>query len=65
YSAIDRGGRYAYSNQPSIGLWNLTRLAETLLPVLAESPDAAVEVAQAVLKTYAETYHQAWLAGMR
>jgi len=65
YSAIDRGGRYAYSNQPSIGLWNLTRLAETLLPLLAESPDAAVEVAQTVLKTYAETYQQAWLAGMR
>jgi uncharacterized protein YdiU (UPF0061 family) len=65
YSAIDRSGRYAYSNQPSIGLWNLTRLAESLLPLLAESPDAAVEVAQAVLKTYAETYQQAWLAGMR
>jgi uncharacterized protein YdiU (UPF0061 family) len=65
YSAIDRRGRYAYNNQPSIGLWNLTRLAETLLPLLAESPEAAVEVAQDVLKTYTETYQQAWLAGMR
>ncbi len=65
YSAIDRGGRYAYSNQPSIGLWNLTRLAESLLPLLAERPEAAVELAQTVLKTYAETYQQAWLTGMR
>ena len=65
YSAIDRRGRYAYNNQPSIGLWNLTRLAETLLPLLAESPEAAVEVAQDVLKTYTETYQQAWLAGIR
>ncbi|MDH3889338.1 MAG: YdiU family protein [Gammaproteobacteria bacterium] len=65
YSAIDRNGRYAYSNQPAIGLWNLTRLAETLLPLLAESSDAAVELAQTVLKTYADTYHQAWLTGMR
>ena len=65
YSAIDRNGRYAYSNQPAIGLWNLTRLAETLLPLLAESSDAAVELAQSVLKTYADTYHQAWLTGMR
>jgi uncharacterized protein YdiU (UPF0061 family) len=65
YSAIDRNGRYAYSNQPSIGLWNLTRLAETLLPLLAESSDAAVELAQTVLKTYAQSYHQAWLTGMR
>jgi uncharacterized protein YdiU (UPF0061 family) len=33
--------------------------------LLAESPEAAVEVAQDVLKTYAETYQQAWLTGMR
>ena len=65
YSAIDRNGRYAYSNQPSIGLWNLTRLAEALLPLLAERPDATVEQAQAVLKTYAGTYQQTWLAGMQ
>ncbi len=29
YSAIDERGRYAYANQPSIGTWNLARLAET------------------------------------
>jgi len=65
FSAIDSGGRYAYSNQPTIGLWNLTRLAETILPLLAEDTDAAVEVAQDVLKTYLESYHINWLAGMR
>jgi uncharacterized protein YdiU (UPF0061 family) len=65
YSYIDRNGRYAYSNQPPIGLWNLTRLAETLLPLLAENTDAAVEVAQDVLKIYIESYENYWLAGMR
>ena len=65
YSSIDRHGRYAYNNQPAIGLWNLTRLAETLLPLLAKDPDAAVETAQAVLESYAKTYQQAWLAAMR
>ena len=65
YSSIDRNGRYAYSNQSSIGLWNLTRLAETLLPLLAENNDEAVEVAQSILKKYIETYEQNWLAGMR
>ena len=65
FSSIDRHGRYAYSNQPSIGLWNLTRLAETLLPLLDENPQAAVEVAQAVLEGYAERYASEWLAGMR
>ena len=65
FSSIDHGGRYAYSNQPAIGLWNLTRLAETLLPLLADETDAAVEIAQDVLKTYGAAYEAAWLSGMR
>ena len=65
FSSIDRDGRYAYSNQPSIGLWNLTRLAETLLPLMAEETEAAVEIAKNVLETYIETYQRAWLDGMR
>ena len=36
FSSIDSGGRYAWGNQPGIGLWNVTRFAETLLPLLAE-----------------------------
>jgi uncharacterized protein YdiU (UPF0061 family) len=65
FSSIDREGRYAYGNQASIGLWNLTRLAETLLPLLAENTEAAVEVAQDILKTYVEVYQDEWLAGMQ
>src|SRR4051812_27665328 len=41
YSSIDRMGRYAYSAQPRIALWNLTRLAEAILPLLAEDESAA------------------------
>jgi len=65
YSSIDRFGRYAYSNQPNIGLWNLTRLAETLLPLLADEPEAAVEAAQAALTEYPLAYARYWLNGMR
>ncbi|MCF6263123.1 MAG: YdiU family protein [Xanthomonadales bacterium] len=65
FSAIDRNGRYAYNNQPSIGLWNLSRLAETLLPLLAQTPEAAIEIAQEILKTYIDTHENKWLAGMR
>jgi uncharacterized protein YdiU (UPF0061 family) len=65
FSSIDRQGRYAYSNQPSIGLWNLTRLAETLLPLFDEDPQAAVNAAQQVLQGYAESYASHWLAGMQ
>jgi len=65
YSSIDRHGRYAYNNQPSIGLWNLTRLAETLVPLLGESTDAAVEAAKAALHAYRELHEDYWLDGMR
>ena len=65
YSSIDRHGRYAYSKQPSIGLWNLTRLAESLLPLLAENSEAAVEIAQDILQGYAGLYEKNWLTGMR
>jgi uncharacterized protein YdiU (UPF0061 family) len=65
FSSIDRHGRYAYSSQPSMGLWNLSRLAEALLPLLDENPQAAVSVAHEVLEGYAERYESEWLAGMR
>src|SRR5882724_4171866 len=35
FSSIDEQGRYAYANQPRIALWNLTRLAECLLPLFS------------------------------
>jgi len=65
FSSIDRHGRYAYSNQPSIGLWNLTRLAETLLPLFDDDPQAAVNVAQEVLEGYAARYASDWLEQWR
>jgi uncharacterized protein YdiU (UPF0061 family) len=33
----DIEGRYAYDQQPAIGLWNLARFAEALLPLLPEA----------------------------
>jgi uncharacterized protein YdiU (UPF0061 family) len=65
FSSIDHGGRYAYGNQPSIGLWNLTRFAETLLPLLSPVQDQAIELATDALKQYAPQFEQALLAGYR
>lgn len=56
FSSIDRGARYAWGNQPEIGLWNLTRFAETLLPLIAENPEQAIEKAEAVLGTYSDRF---------
>lgn len=65
YSSIDRNGRYAYSNQPPIGLWNLTRLAESIVPLFADDNDAALEFAHEVLNSYQTSYEHHWLENMR
>jgi len=65
FSSIDHHGRYAYNSQPGIGLWNLIRLAETLLPLLAEKTDDAVAIAERHLETFKDQYEAAWLVGMR
>ncbi|MBY3555812.1 protein adenylyltransferase SelO [Modestobacter lapidis] len=65
YSSIDSGGRYAYGNQPAAAEWNLARLAEALLPLLADDQEQAVEIAVAALGTFRPLYDAAWSAGMR
>ncbi len=68
FSSIDHQGRYAYSNQPAIALWNLTRLAETLLPLLkaeGDADEAAVRSAMEALSTFQPQFEAARLAGLR
>jgi serine/tyrosine/threonine adenylyltransferase len=64
YSSIDQKGRYAYGNQPQIAQWNLVRLAETLLPLLAEDSDAAVKEAQEAIDEFAKAFETAYAAGL-
>jgi uncharacterized protein YdiU (UPF0061 family) len=64
FSSIDHGGRYAYGNQPGVAQWNLARFAETLLPLLDENTDAAIEAATQVLLSFADRYDRHWRAGM-
>ncbi|HUE86887.1 MAG TPA: YdiU family protein [Vicinamibacterales bacterium] len=65
FSSIDHGGRYAYGNQPPIAQWNLTRLAEAMLPLLDADTHRAVERAAAALERFPELFEQHWLSGMR
>ncbi|WP_434088019.1 protein adenylyltransferase SelO [Cytobacillus solani] len=65
FSSIDTRGRYAYGNQPYIASWNLARLAETLLPLLHENEEKALEMAQDAIGQFTELYQANWLAGMR
>jgi uncharacterized protein YdiU (UPF0061 family) len=46
----DYQGRYAFDQQPQIGLWNLTCLAQALTPLIE------VEAAKAALQTYQQRF---------
>jgi uncharacterized protein YdiU (UPF0061 family) len=65
FSSIDEQGRYAYANQSRIALWNLTRLAECLLPLLADEQDKAIAEAQALLGEFSEKFTAAYQSGLR
>jgi serine/tyrosine/threonine adenylyltransferase len=65
FSSIDRNGRYAFANQPSIAQWNLVRFAETLLPLIDETQERAVEMATASISAFAAQVDEQWLGGMR
>jgi uncharacterized protein YdiU (UPF0061 family) len=65
FSSIDEMGRYAYGEQPRIARWNLSRLAETLLPLIAGNEGHAISLATEVLDAFPGRYQQYWLTGLR
>ena len=65
FSSIDTQGRYAWGQQASIGQWNLTRLAETLLPLLADDEATALEEAKEALAGFATAFNLRFANGFR
>jgi serine/tyrosine/threonine adenylyltransferase len=65
FSAIDRQARYAWGNQPSICQWNLTRFAETLLPILDGSADEAIKLAESALAIFPARFETSYMTGFR
>ena len=65
FSSIDRNGRYAWANQPGIALWNLSRFAETLLPLLDADSAAAVQIAEGRLNQFLPEFQRTFYAGLR
>lgn len=60
FSSIDRQGRYAYSNQPDIIVWNMAQLATALIGQM-EARDAAVEEATEIVHAMPEVIQRHWL----
>lgn len=64
FSSIDTNGRYAFGNQPNIAHWNLSCLANALLPIIDSDTDKAVKMATEVLNQFPALYTQFYTATM-
>ncbi|MEY4615233.1 MAG: hypothetical protein RJB66_193 [Pseudomonadota bacterium] len=65
FSSIDRQGRYAFGRQPEMASWNLTRLAESLLPLFSDQQETAIEMANSALKEFEILFHDEWRRGLK
>ncbi len=65
FSSIDRHGRYAYANQPTICRWNIAKLGSALAGVIVEEDEDGIDKANALLEAFPDRYHALWLNGMR
>jgi len=54
----DTGGRYAFDQQPDVGAWNVTKLAQALVPLLS------VEAASSAIQDYPQIFSRAYVARM-
>jgi len=62
----DHQGRYAYDQQPRVGLFNLSCLAQAMLPLIDEvDGEAAAELAKDKLSEYNSLYTRYYEQGMR
>ena len=65
FSSIDHQGRYAYFNQLGITKWNLSRFAETLIPLISENENKSIEIANEAINNFDDLCKKKWLNMMR
>jgi len=65
FSSIDHAGRYAFGNQPRIAQWNIARLAEALLPLIADDEEEGVRLATDHLNRFRTLFEDAHARVMR
>jgi serine/tyrosine/threonine adenylyltransferase len=63
FSSIDQTGRYAWDKQPTIALWNLTRLAEAMLPLFDADREKAIAQAETELRNFMPAFEAAFETG--
>lgn len=65
FSSIDNNGRYSYKNQPIIARWNISKLAECLLPLIDTDEIKSIKKATKVIDSFSEVYEKYWLSAMQ
>ena len=65
FSSIDRGGRYAFGQQPVVCRWNLYQLASALIEAIAKVDEADAEAARVLLEAWPARFANYWIAGLR
>ncbi len=60
FSSIDKMGRYSFENQPKISLWNLARLAETILHLIDSNERKAIKIVEEILNKYNNKFILNW-----
>jgi serine/tyrosine/threonine adenylyltransferase len=65
FSTIDRGGRYAYANQPAVARWNLARLAEALLALFDPDESKALKLANDAIERFGDLFDAQFTGRMR
>jgi uncharacterized protein YdiU (UPF0061 family) len=64
FSSIDSNGRYAYGNQPYMTSWNLARFIETVMHLLDEDSDIALQKANQEISSFEDMYNKQWILQM-
>lgn len=64
FSFIDKGGRYSFSNQKNVVLWNLVKFAETLLPLIDNDIKQAIDIAQKELNKFPDFFDKIYYKKM-
>lgn len=56
FSYIDKMGRYSFSNQKKIILWNLAKFAGTILPLIDSDVDNAIKIAEEEINKFPDLF---------
>tara|TARA_S200000501_G_scaffold370523_1_gene411830 strand:+ start:650 stop:2095 length:1446 start_codon:yes stop_codon:yes gene_type:complete len=64
YSSIDHNKRYSFGNQARIIKWNISRFAESLLPIIHKNKEKALQLAQDIIDSFDDLWERKYYGMM-